>query len=142
NYYTLSSGGQITTAGSPTPDDALAGLILDLAHLDLAHRRHLLAIDSVYKNMNQVGVGIVQGGGFYHTYYTVDTASGWDGRPILTGVVYDDANGDGAYEAGEGLPGATVTVSGVGSFPVFASAGYSIPLAPGTYTVTASGRRL
>jgi hypothetical protein len=137
--FNWSSWGESIAAGFPTPETALAGLILDTGHLDLEHRRHLLAIDSFYKSMNQVGIGIVQGGGFYHTYYTIDTATGWDTRPFLTGVVYNDMNGDGLYEAGEGLSGATITVAGIGSFPTFASGGYSIQLDPGTYTVTASG---
>ena len=43
------------------------------------------------------------------------------------------------YDVGEGLGGVTVSVAGAGSVTTFDSGGYSIPLAPGSYTVTASG---
>src|SRR5262249_49480568 len=85
--------GESLAAGYPTPETALAGLIIDAGVSDLGHRRHLLAIDDFYKSLTQVGVGIVQGGsGTYGNYYTIDTAVTADTRPFLTGVVYNDTN--------------------------------------------------
>jgi uncharacterized protein YkwD len=138
--FNWASWGESIAAGYTTPEAALAGLIIDSGHPGLEHRRHLLAIDDVYKNMNQAGVGIVLGGsGSYHNYYTIDTASTWDSQPFLTGVVFSDNNNNGLYDAGEGLANVTITVAGVGSFPTLASGGYSVQVNPGTYTVTASG---
>lgn len=63
----------------------------------------------------------------------------------LAGVVYSDANDNGAQDASEtGIPGVTVTVTGADDFgaPVTrtlttaAGGTYTTPLRPGTYTVT------
>jgi uncharacterized protein YkwD len=133
-------GESVAVGPGMTPDAALAGFIQDFGQPAVGHRRHLLAIDDAFKPHNQIGIGIVlNGGGVEGNYYTLDTGYDADPRPFLTGVVYNDANGDGHYEAGEGLSGVTLTVAGVGAFPAFDTGGYSIRLAPGTYTVTASG---
>jgi hypothetical protein len=122
------------------PEDALRSLIQDDGVPDLGHRRHLLALDALFQNQNQVGIGIVQdGSGAYRNYYTIDTAASNDPRPILTGVVYNDANHNGRYDVGEGVGGVTVSVFGVGAVTTWDSGGYSFPLDAGTYTVTASG---
>jgi uncharacterized protein YkwD len=141
--YAWTSWGQSIAAGSlyPGPAEALAGLIIDNGVPDLGHRRHLLAIDPSFRSQTQVGIGILQNSaGYYDNYYTIDTASNADGRPFLTGVVYNDANGNGHYDPGEGLGGVTVTVAGVGAVTTWDSGGYNLRVAPGgTYTVTASG---
>jgi hypothetical protein len=128
--------GESLAGGSadPEPSDALRNLISD------DHRQELLAIDPISRTQNQVGVGIVlAGAGPLINYYTIDMASSADWRPILTGVVMNDANGNGKYDIGEGLAGVTITVSGLGSTTTFASGGYSLAVNPGVYTVTASG---
>ncbi len=132
--------GESIAAGYPTPEEALKGLIIDAGIADLGHRRHLLAMDPVFQGQRAVGVGVVQNGiGSYHDYYTIDSASDADGRPYLTGVVYNDLNHNGVYDAGEGLGGVPVTVPGVGTVTTWDAGGYSLRVAPGTYTVTASG---
>ena len=134
------SWGESIAAGYATPEQALAGLIADVNVPTLDHRRHLLAMDPLYQNQNQVGVGIIQGGtGYYTNYYTIDTASTADARPFLTGVVFNDTNGNGLYDTGEGLANVTISIAGVGSTTTFATGGYSLQVSPGTYTVTASG---
>jgi hypothetical protein len=137
-------------AGYSTPEAALAGLITDSGYSnpDAAHRGHLLGIgppsgNSAFPAQQEVGVGIVSGSGSYHYYYTVDTGYTSDTRPFLTGVVYNDLNHNGLYDAGEGLGGVTITVSGGGgSTTTWSSGGYSLQLSSGTYTVTASGGSL
>jgi len=65
-------------------------------------------------------------------------------RPFLTGVLYDDRNGDKAYTPGEGLGGCTVIATGdAGTFTTAAwqSGGYQLQLPPGKYTVVVSGWR-
>jgi hypothetical protein len=134
--------GESIAGGSayPGPSAALQGLIVDSGVPDLGHRRQLLAIDSVFQNQNQVGIGIVQAGsGLLTNYYTIDTAAAANGGPLLTGVVYADSNHNGKYDIGEGLAGVTISVAGVGSTTTFGSGGYSLAVGPGTYTVTASG---
>lgn len=132
--------GESLVAGVADPAGALRLLIIDEGVPDLGHRRHLLAIDSFYSSHTQVGIGGVLGGsGPYRDYFTIDSGYVRDNRPFLTGVVLNDANGNGQYDAGEGLGGVTITVAGVGAVTTFATGGYGIQLSPGTYTVTASG---
>lgn len=58
---------------------------------------------------------------------------------FISGVVYDDANGNGLMDLGEGLPGVAVSGgSGLGT-TTNAGGGYSLQVTAGTYTLTASG---
>jgi uncharacterized protein YkwD len=134
--------GESLAGGSafPKPADALRALIIDQGVLDVGHRRQLLAIDSKFQKQNQVGIGIVQSGsGPLRNYYVIDTAAAPNGGPFLTGVVFNDKNGDGRYAASEGLAGVSITVAGVGATMTFDSGGYTLSVSPGTYTVTARG---
>jgi hypothetical protein len=127
-------------ANMTTPAEALKDLIIDAGVPDVGHRNQLLSYGSPYNLMTQTGVGIVLGGsGPYTNYYTIDSAAPPDGRHFLTGVVFNDANGNGKYDIGEGLGGVTITVAGGGATTSFGSGGYSFQLSPGTYMVTASG---
>jgi uncharacterized protein YkwD len=140
--YVWTTWGESIAAGStfPNPADALRALIIDAGVPDLGHRNHLLGIGSPDNLQREVGIGIVQNGtGPYQNYYVIDTATGPSSPAFLSGVVYSDRNGNGKYDVGEGLGGVTITVAGAGSVVSFDAGGYSIPLAPGTYTVTASG---
>lgn len=140
--YPWTSWGE-SVAGSPAwshPADVLAALIVENGVPDLDHRIQLLAMDSLHRGQTQVGIGIVEDGqGPLRNYYTIDTAGPADPRPCLCGVVFQDANGNGRYDVDEGLGGTLLDVAGVGTFTAFASGGYTIPLNPGTYTVTAQG---
>jgi uncharacterized protein YkwD len=143
--YNWQSWGESIAAGPsyPDPASALAGLIIDQRTPDLGHRRQLLAIDAAFQGQNAVGIGVVLNStGQYINYYTVDTASAVTSLPYLTGVVMNDANQNGAYDIGEGLGNVTITVAGVGGVATWDSGGYSFQVAPGTYTVTASGGNL
>jgi uncharacterized protein YkwD len=61
--------------------------------------------------------------------------------PFITGVVYDDKNGNNLYTPGEGVGGVRVDVTGSNYFAISSSAGgYSVPVpGNGTYNVTFSG---
>ncbi|MDA0809310.1 MAG: CAP domain-containing protein [Planctomycetota bacterium] len=67
------------------------------------------------------------------------------GNPAVVGVVYDDLNADGFYNAGEGLSGVTIELSGTnGTFTTtsLSAGGYQVKVPSGTYTATASGGAL
>ncbi|MFT5324090.1 MAG: Ca2+-binding RTX toxin-like protein [Planctomycetaceae bacterium] len=67
------------------------------------------------------------------------------GNPAVVGVVYGDLNADGFYNAGEGLSGVTVELSGTnGTFTTtsLSAGGYQVKVPSGTYTATASGGAL
>jgi Ca2+-binding RTX toxin-like protein len=64
------------------------------------------------------------------------------GNPAFLGVAFDDKNGDGFYNAGEGLSGVVIELEGSpGSFvtTTMSAGGYQIKVPAGTYKVTASG---
>ncbi|MEM7497921.1 MAG: DUF4214 domain-containing protein [Pseudomonadota bacterium] len=58
---------------------------------------------------------------------------------FLTGVVYDDLDGDGFYSIGEGRSGISVSIAGVASAVSAAAGGYGLAKGSGQATVTFSG---
>lgn len=67
------------------------------------------------------------------------------GAPAAVGVVYDDLNNDGFYNAGEGLSDVTIELSGdSGTFTTtsMSAGGYQVRIPSGTYTATATGGSL
>jgi hypothetical protein len=124
---------------------SLSNLIVDQGVPDLGHRIMLLDIGGLDQTMRQVGIGIASqdspSGPFTYRQSdtTIDLAATTSTGPYLTGVVFNDNAGNGEYQPGEGLSGVTISVNGVGSTTTMDAGGYAIPLAPGTYTVTASG---
>src|SRR5439155_8908079 len=67
------------------------------------------------------------------------------GNSYFLGVVYSDANHDGQYNAGEGIAGASITLSGAaGTFSTTSmiAGGYQLTVPAGTYSVSASSSLL
>jgi Ca2+-binding RTX toxin-like protein len=67
------------------------------------------------------------------------------GNSWFLGVVYNDTNHDGFYTAGEGIAGATITLTGTaGTFSTtsMAAGGYQVQVPAGTYRVVASSAAL
>ena len=95
----------------------------------------------------EVGVGITAGtdnfnGQTFDSIYVVQNfGRETNNLPFITGVVFNDANGNNFYDPGEGIGGVRVDVAGANFFAVSsASGGYSVPVpGDGTYTVTFSG---
>ena len=95
----------------------------------------------------EIGIGISAGtdngqNATWDSLYIVqDFGTQTNSAPFITGVVYQDTNGNGFYDPGEGIGGIRVDVTGNGFFAVTsASGGYSVPVAGnGSYTVTFSG---
>ncbi|AUX80428.1 CAP domain-containing protein [Sinorhizobium fredii] len=106
------------------------------------HRANLLN-----PNFREVGLGVEVGdyGGRSSAFVTENFAkTGSD--LFLTGVAFDDRDGDRFYDPGEGLGGITVTAKNSAGqlFKTTTSAagGYDLALKPGTYTVTFSGANI
>ncbi len=62
--------------------------------------------------------------------------------PLVTGVVYRDANHNGQYDASEGIPGVTISAGALGSTAAWDTGGFTLPVhvkKPATITVEASG---
>ena len=67
------------------------------------------------------------------------------GNSYYLGAVYNDANHDGQYTAGEGIAGASITLTGnAGTFSTtsMTAGGYQVRVPSGTYRVTASSAAL
>ncbi len=142
-----------TASNTPFPADyaatdtlqSLSDLIIDQGVPDLGHRVMLLDIGGQLVADRQIGIGIASQdtptGAFIYrqTDTTIDMASASDTNPFITGVVFEDATGNGEYQPGEGLGGVTISVSNVGTTATLDAGGYSIQVPPGIYSVTASG---
>ncbi|HEX8491181.1 MAG TPA: hypothetical protein VF626_09195, partial [Chthoniobacterales bacterium] len=102
----------------------------------------------------EIGIGISVGtdvgqdsGGTTRTWeslYIVQNFGAQSNTPFITGVVYQDTNGNGFYDPGEGIGGIRVDVAGSNFFAVTTpSGGYSVPVpGNGSYTVTFSGNSI
>ena len=106
-------------------DTIHAGYLIDWGNSDMGHRK--LEMNGLGP-MSLVGLGVE----FQPDGRLSDTelyAAGVSNSSYLTGVVYNDANGNGLYDVGEGVSGVMVTVDGGASMAVSsASGGYSVPL--------------
>jgi uncharacterized protein YkwD len=96
----------------------------------------------------EIGIGVSAGtdqdnGNTWESLYTVQNFGKQtnSNTPFITGVIYNDANGNGFYNPGEGIGGVRVDVAGSGRFAIStASGGYSVPVpGNGSYNVTFSG---
>lgn len=95
----------------------------------------------------EIGIGINAGTDFgqnttWDSIYVVQNFGTQTGStPFITGVVYQDTNGNGFYDPGEGIGGIRVDVPGSNFFAITSSSGgYSVPVpGNGNFTATFSG---
>jgi hypothetical protein len=95
----------------------------------------------------EIGIGITSGTDFgqaktWDSLYIVQNfGTLTNSTPFITGVVYNDTNGNGFYDPGEAVGGVRIDVAGSGFFAIStASGGYSVPVpGDGSYNVTFSG---
>ena len=117
--------GETAFGDVPDLDTIHAGYLIDWGTPDLGHRK---------LEMNTSGVMTVVGMGVETQPDTrlSDTelyGAGVSKAAFLTGVVYNDADGNGLYDVGEGVAGVMVTVDGGAySAATSASGGYALPL--------------
>lgn len=96
-------------------------------------------------NFREVGLGVAVGeyGGREGAFVTEDFAK-TGSSVFVTGVAFDDKDGDRFYDPGEGMGGLTVTVKNIASGQTLTATtmdagGYDVALSSGTYSVTFSG---
>lgn len=140
-------GENIAFAGHVLAGYAEAESTLVLHHEGLfyspGHRQNLMS-----DRFSEIGIGQAAG------VYTDENGATWTsssmltqkfadaGRSFLTGVVIDDRDADGFYDVGEGRGGVAITAvgaNGTHSTATWSAGGYTLELAPGSYTVTFSG---
>lgn len=91
---------------------------------------------------NEIGIGVINATNGPVGPQLVTQDFGLAGNStFITGVVFEDLNGNRFYDIGEGRPDVRVDVDGSGYYAISASSGgYSVPVsADGRYTVTFSG---
>ena len=148
----LSSYGNYGTNPPPigkTAGESLKALIVDKGLNPPYHRIHLLGMDQLGPTEKEIGVGhsrlLVPGApAMYHedywTIHTGQTATDYWATPnvFLTGVAFDDRNGNRRYDLNEGLAGVTIRTGSL-STTTNAAGGWSIRVAAGNHSVVASG---
>lgn len=123
------------------------GLFSDLTIPGRGHRN-----TTMLSFFREIGIGISAGkdnqnnpgqpNGQWDSLYVVQNFGAQTAQtPFVTGVVYQDTNGNGFYDPGEGIGWIRVDVTGTSFFAVTSpSGGYSVPVAGnGSYNVTFSG---
>ncbi len=124
------------------------GLMADWGVPSLDHRANLLNLDANFPMFKEIGISCVSSSlpNFGPLVITEDFGAPADpAASFLVGVIYNDLNGNGQYDEGEGLAGVTVMPDGgVYYTTTTASGGFQIPLptGSGTMTLTASGAGL
>lgn len=114
--------------GSPDPARVLQSFIESPNH-----RNHLMG-QGWFSTHREIGVGVV----LADRVWSIHTAVRDGANLFITGVAYQDRDGDGHMDLGEGLAGVTVTVDGR-TVTTTAGGGWSIAVAPGVHQVQASG---
>ena len=89
---------------------------------------------AIPQTFREIGVGHHSGS----STWTIILARPSNTEPALTGVVYDDQNNNNRMDLGEGIPGVSVS-AGTATVQTNSGGGWSIPIGPGTWDVTASG---
>ncbi len=115
-------------SGSPVAFDVLTSFAASPTH-----RIHIFG-ESWFGNHREIGVGRSA----IENFWTVHTAYRPEIRPLLTGVVFADANDNGRMDLGEGLAGVTVHV-GNRTALTNVGGGYSLEVDAGSYSVSAFG---
>ena len=109
------------------------------------NRPHRAAV--INSDFEQLGAKLtnVGGTGFGPVVNTQVLANIEDPPVMAIGAIFEDTNGTGWYEAGEGISGVSIKFEGpAGTFTTSAmsAGGYQIELPAGTYKATATGGRL
>ncbi|MCA9098685.1 MAG: carboxypeptidase regulatory-like domain-containing protein, partial [Planctomycetaceae bacterium] len=125
-----------------TPFHAHSAMVIDWGNPSADHRMNLLD-----QNVREVGLSwmadnsITTTTGPYVLTQNFGNRSNY-GNPYLVGSIFNDLDGNGRYEAGEGLSGVSVTVKGNGNTyntSTLTAGGFQIQVPAGTYTVTVTG---
>ena len=129
-------------------DTALAALVLlieDAGVVPPGHRIHLLGINAFFAGHREIGVGhafnLASDFDHYWAIHTGVRDASVAAPQFLTGVVFNDVNGNRRYDLAEGLAGVNVS-NGVTTVQTNGAGGWSMFVAPGVYTLTASGGNL
>lgn len=147
--YQWGGCGENVYAYAENPFFGHVGLNADWGVPSLDHRDNIMNLDAHIPTFREIGISCVDSSikNFGPLVITQDFGTPRDASlAYVTGVIYQDNNGNGTYDEGEGLGGVTVTPDTGDYYAVTtASGGFAIPLpksGQGTLTVTAAGAGL
>lgn len=146
-FGTFLSAENISQRGNVAPIDATDMILQHHEGIFASVGSRLAILDPEFE---EIGIGQALGPFvqneqvFNASLLTQDLAARTTTGPFLTGVAFDDEDGDDFYSVGEGLDGLTVDAVRQADGAVFStqtmqSGGYQMALPAGTYTVTVSG---
>lgn len=141
-YGSWSTVGENVFAYAKNPFHAHSGFAIDWGVSNRGHRLNIMSA-----SFRDFGVGFVEETASATRVGPLVTTQNFAsrfnyGNPFLLGVVYRDGNSNQRFDAGEGIGGATLTVTGpAGTFTTttMSAGGYQLKVPAGTYTVTAAG---
>ncbi|MCO6456108.1 MAG: hypothetical protein J5I93_12480 [Pirellulaceae bacterium] len=140
-YSFPSQGNSVESLAAGYADAATAmdELIVDAGINPPGHRQHLLGLTTLHSAAREIGVGYAHDADSrYRHYWTLHITAANTEQSFLTGVVYDDANGNRRFDQGEGLAGVSV-LAGQQQTLTNAAGGWSLPVAAGLHVVQAFG---
>jgi hypothetical protein len=147
--YTWNRAGEnIAASGSGTPgfleDFLMVDWVNGVGYSGRGHRVNLLDVNAAATPFREVGVGYYSGASSKSValkdLLTQDFGRRNTVGPFVLGVVYNDANANNFYDAGEGTSGVRIDHDAGGSFAVTATAGGYACLLPTASTGTVTVR--
>lgn len=129
---------EIIAAGDfAAADAALAEFFNSRTDTNQSRRRSLMGIDTVFADHSEIGVACrAATDSLFANYWVVELGHQPNRQRAVTGVVYEDLNGDGRFNAGEGIANVRIS-SGALTTVSDATGAYSLPVSGGTHRVRA-----
>jgi uncharacterized protein YkwD len=146
-YTNATSTGENVYAYASSVDQAMEAFLLDWGVSDAGHRANILQPNvSAQNTYRDVGIGLVTTNGSNSTGPLVvsqDFAAKAGEQAQVVGVAFNDTQGTGSYQVGEGVGSVQITAINlangqVSSTQTWASGGYELGLNPGNYRLIAS----
>jgi uncharacterized protein YkwD len=125
-----------------SPQRAVNTLIEDKGVNPPGHRIHLLATNPFFQNHKEIGAGFkTNNNATLKNYVSILTGFRDTNHVFLTGVAYNDKNGNKRFDAGEGIRGLSVQVDGVTVTKTGRAGGYSVLTTAGAHSVKLLGAK-
>ncbi len=146
-YTNAVSSGENVYAYASSVDQAMEAFLLDWGVSDLGHRTNIMEPGVSQQNAyRDVGIGLVNGGTGSTGPLVVTQDFGTQGpseQAQVVGSAFNDPNGSGTFQVGNGVGGVDITAVNlltgqVSSTQTWASGGYELGLNPGNYQLIAS----